>query len=55
MADVELAIIKQERLLSELLNTDEPTAEGRALLDEMRRVLARRTARSPDLHRSARS
>jgi hypothetical protein len=42
MVEVELASIRDDRLLSELLNTDEPTDEAKALLDKMRRTLAGR-------------
>ena len=41
-AEAELARIVNETLLDELLNTKEPTAEGKALLEEMRRDLAKR-------------
>jgi hypothetical protein len=41
-ADAELANITDEHVLSELLNTEEPTAEGKALLQRLRRTLARR-------------
>lgn len=41
-AEAELATIKDERLLRELLNTAEATPEGNALLKEMRRTLVTR-------------
>jgi hypothetical protein len=37
----ELAVIRQEKLVSELLSTGQPTEEARALLEDLRRRVAR--------------
>jgi hypothetical protein len=40
----ELAVLRQEKLLSELLSTGEPTEQASALLKDMRRRVARALA-----------
>lgn len=46
LADAELAVLKQEQVLRELLRTREPTAEGTALLKELRENVERLSAGS---------
>jgi hypothetical protein len=43
LAEAELALLKQEQLLRDLLTTDEPTAEATARLKKLREVVARLT------------
>ena len=38
LAEAELAVIKQERVLQQLLDTREPTNEARSLLERLRRM-----------------
>ena len=44
LADAQLAVANQEKLLDELMRTDEPTEEATALLKELRRNVARAVA-----------
>jgi hypothetical protein len=41
LAEAELAVTNQEKVLQELMRTDEPTEEATALLEELRRKVAR--------------
>jgi hypothetical protein len=44
LADAELAVANQEMLLRELMRTEEPTEKATALLEELRRKVARAVA-----------
>ena len=41
LAEAQLAVANQEKLLDELMRTDEPTEEAAALLEDLRRKVAR--------------
>ena len=41
LAEAELAVRNQEKVLGELMRTDEPTEEATALLEELRQEVAR--------------
>jgi lysyl-tRNA synthetase class I len=45
VAEAELAVAKQEKVLRELMRTEEPTEEARALLEELRENVARAVAK----------
>ena len=53
LAEAELAVIKQEQALRELLRLGEPTAEGTALLSKLRDAVERATALVKAADRSA--
>jgi hypothetical protein len=44
LAEAQLAVANQEKVLDELMRTDEPTEEATALLEELRRNVARAVA-----------
>lgn len=48
VAEAELALLKQERVVAELLSTGEPTVEGVAHLAELRRAVERAQRRKGD-------
>ncbi len=48
VGEAEFALLKQERVLAELLSTGEPTVEGAAHLAELRRALERAQRRKGD-------
>jgi hypothetical protein len=48
LAEAELALLKQEWVLAELLSTGEPTVEGIAHLAELRRAVERAQRRKGD-------
>ena len=41
LAEAELALLKQEHVLRDLITTDEPTAEAKARLEKLREIVAR--------------
>jgi hypothetical protein len=47
LAEAELAQLKHEQLLRDLLTTEEPTAEATARLQKLREDVARLTAKRP--------
>lgn len=49
LAEAELAVLKQELVLHQLLSTGEPTAEATELLKRLRRVAAQLTGKDTDV------
>lgn len=50
LADAELAVLKQEHVVRELLRLGQPTAEGTELLRELREHVERVTAETKSRH-----
>jgi hypothetical protein len=53
LAVAELAVLKQELVLHQLLSTGEPTAEATELLKRLRRVAAQLTGKDTDVPSAA--